>query len=63
MMQQGTPHSYWLARSIILLSDILVREDNAFQAEAYLKSLKANYKASDDIQTMIDARLKNNQQE
>ena len=58
MMQQGTPHSYWLARSIILLSDILVREDNAFQAEAYLKSLKANYKASDDIQTMIDARLK-----
>lgn len=62
MMRQGTPHSYWLARSIILLSDVLAGEDNAFQAEAYLKSLKANYKADDDIQDMIDTRLNNKQQ-
>ncbi len=64
MMQQGTPHAYWMARSVILLSDILVKEDNAFQAEAYLKSLQANYKATDDdIREMIDARLKNIQQQ
>lgn len=56
--QQNTPHQYWLARSFVLLSDICVSKDDIFQAKQYLLSLKTNYKPDDDIQGMIDERLK-----
>lgn len=58
LIQSGTPHQYWLARSIILMSDIANKNGDNLTATEYLKSLKANYSNDDDIQTMIETRLK-----
>ena len=59
LIQQGTSHQYWLARAIILMSDISVKNDDAFTAAEYLKSLKSNYTENDDIQSLIEERLSN----
>ena len=53
----GTPHSYWLARGFILLSDVYVSKNDKIQARQYLESLQQNYKQNDDIQGMINERL------
>ncbi len=54
----GTPHSYWLARGFILLSDIYAAEGKTFEAREYLKALKENYPGSEsDIFILIDSRL------
>jgi TolA-binding protein len=53
-----TQHQYWLAKSLILLSDINVSRGDLFQAKQYLLSLQTNYKAyNDDIQQTIIERL------
>ncbi len=57
LIQSGTPHMYWLARGIILMSDILRRQGETFTADEYLKSLQQNYTTPDDIQTLIQQRL------
>ena len=54
----STPHSYWLARSFILLSDVYMKSEKYIEAKQYLISLKQSYKANDDIATMIEERLK-----
>jgi TolA-binding protein len=54
---QKTQHQYWLAKSLILLSDINVRRNELFQARQYLLSLQSNYKADDDIQAVITDKL------
>ena len=57
-MQMTTPHQYWLARALIVLSDTYFAKDDKFQARQYIESLKANYKGNEsDIQQMIDERL------
>jgi len=56
-IQAGTPHSYWLARGFILLSDINIKKKDKFQAKQYLLSLKENYHGDDDISEMIESRL------
>ncbi len=57
-MKEGTPHEYWMARSIILLSDIYVAKGDKFQARQYLESLQANYKGGEtDVTDMISKRL------
>ena len=48
---------YWIARGIILLSDISDEQGDGFKAKQYLNSLKSNYTEKDDIQTMIKTRL------
>ena len=53
----STPHSYWLARSFILLSDVYVKKEMPIEAKQYLLSLKQSYKANDDIANMIESRL------
>lgn len=54
----GTPHSYWLARGFILLSDIYAAEGKAFEAREYLNALRDNYPGNEsDIFMMIDTRL------
>lgn len=57
-MKQGTPHAYWMARSIIVLSDTYLAKGDKFQAKQYLESLKANYTGQEtDITSMITTRL------
>ena len=53
----STPHSYWLARSFVLLSDVYVKKEMPIEAKQYLLSLKQSYQANDDIATMIEERL------
>lgn len=58
LVNANTPHSYWLARTFILLSDINRSEGNEFEADEYLKSLRENYPGNEaDIFTMIEQRL------
>jgi TolA-binding protein len=56
-IENGTPHSYWLARGFVLLADVHIRRGNDFQARQYLVSLRNNYKGNDDIAGMIENRL------
>ena len=57
-MQKTTPHQYWLARALIILSDTYYAKDDKFQARQYIESLQANYKGNEsDIQQMIEERL------
>ena len=57
LIQEGTPHMYWIARSFILLSDIYKAQGKEIEARQYLLSLKSNYTADDDIADMIKERL------
>ncbi|WP_294082744.1 tetratricopeptide repeat protein [Proteiniphilum sp. UBA5384] len=58
-MQKGTPHQYWMARALIVLSDTYLAKGDEFQARQYLESLKSNYKGDEaDIQQMIKERIK-----
>lgn len=58
LMKQGTPHAYWMAQAIIVLSDTYVAKGDKFQAKQYLESLKANYTGNEtDIMSMINDRL------
>jgi len=57
-MQKGTPHQYWMARALIVLSDTYHAKGDEFQARQYLESLRNNYQGEEeDIQQMINARL------
>lgn len=53
----STPHSYWLARSFILLADVYMADGRNVEAKQYLISLRQNYTADDDISGMISQRL------
>ena len=55
--QQQTSQQYWLAKSLILLSDINVERNELFQAKQYLLALQKNYHAQNDIQTIIENKL------
>lgn len=58
-MQKGTPHQYWMARALIVLSDTYIAKGDEFQAKQYIESLKNNYKGTEaDIQQMINERLR-----
>ena len=59
MIDEGTPHEYWLARAFILLADVYHKQGNSFEACEYLESLKNNYPGEEkEIFNMIDERLK-----
>lgn len=55
--KKNTPHQFWLARSLVLLADLNLKQGDDFQAKQYLLSLQRNYKADDEIQTLIAERL------
>jgi TolA-binding protein len=57
-VNSGTPHTYWLARGFILLSDITRAKGQNYEADDYLKALRDNYPGDEtDIFEMIDSRL------
>lgn len=58
-IEVSTPHTYWLARGFILLSDVYTKLDRKMEAKQYLLSLQQNYQADDDIAQMIETRLAN----
>ena len=53
----STPHSYWLARSFVLLADVYMKNEKYIEAKQYLISLKQSYQAKDNIASMIEERL------
>ena len=56
--QMKTQQQYWLARALILLSDINRERGEYFQARQYLLVLQQNYViTTDDIHAIITARL------
>ena len=55
--QMNTQHQYWLAKAMILLADISLKQGDTYQAQQYLFALQANYHADDDIQGIINERL------
>ncbi|MCQ2310593.1 MAG: tetratricopeptide repeat protein [Paludibacteraceae bacterium] len=52
-----TQHQYWLAKSLILLSEINLNRGEIFQAKQYLLTLQQNYKGTGDIQTLVEQKL------
>ena len=57
--QMNTQQQYWLARALILLSDINRDRGELFQARQYLLVLQQNYVSmGDDIPTLVDGRLR-----
>lgn len=55
--QMQTTQQYWLAKSLILLSDINVQRNDIFQAKQYLLALQSNYQQQDDITSIIADKL------
>ena len=53
----STPHTYWLARSFILLADVYMASGRDVEARQYLLSLRQNYTTKDDIAKRIEERL------
>ncbi|MCQ2348465.1 MAG: tetratricopeptide repeat protein [Paludibacteraceae bacterium] len=53
----NTQHQYWLAKSLILLSDINLLRGENFQAKQYLLTLQQNYKGNDDIAAIVADKL------
>lgn len=57
-VNSGTPHTYWLARGFIALSDAYKAQGKNFEAMEYLKALKENYPGDEaDIFDMIEERF------
>ena len=58
IIDEGTPHQYWLAKCFILVSDTFYKEGRTQDAINYLKSLKNNYPGKEgEIFNEIDTRL------
>jgi len=57
-IESGTTHQYWLARAFILLSDVYSKTDRKVEAREYLLSLRSNYNENEEINRMIQERLK-----
>jgi hypothetical protein len=58
----NTTHQYWLAKSLILLADINVDKNDLFQAKRYLIVLQNNYKQSEEINQLVESKLKHIEQ-
>ena len=56
-IEKSTPHTYWMARSFILLADLYTVQGKTMEAKQYLLSLQNNYDGDDDIAGMIEKRL------
>ena len=58
LINAGTSHTYWLAKSFLTLADVYYKQGNVTQAREYLQSLKNNYPGKEkEIFNEIDARM------
>ena len=58
MIDAGTPHTYWLAKSFLTLADIYYKQGDVAQARDYVQSLKSSYPGKEkEIFNEIEARL------
>ena len=58
LIDAGTPHTYWLAKSFLTLADVYYKQGNVTQAREYLQSLKTNYPGKEkEILDGIESRL------
>lgn len=58
LTSSSTPHSYWLARGYILMSDLYHADGKDYEALEYLKSIRDNYPGTEpDIFSLIDQRI------
>ena len=58
LIDAGTSHTYWLAKSFLTLADVYYKQGNVAQARDYLQSLKKNYPGKEkDILDGIESRL------
>lgn len=56
-LHMETQQQYWLAKALILLSDINLSRGDDFQARQYLIALQNNYVGSDDIASIIADKM------
>ena len=56
-IEMSTPHTYWMARSFILLADLYTVQGKTMEAKQYLLSLQNNYDGDDNIAEIIADRL------
>ena len=56
-IEEGTSHQYWVARCLLLYSDIYLAKGDLFSAKQFLLSIQENYNADDDIQTLTTERI------
>ena len=58
LIDRGTSHTYWLAKSFLTLADVYYKQGNVSQAKEYLQSLKSNYPGKEkEIFNEIETRL------
>ena len=58
LIDAGTSHTYWLAKSFLTLADVYYKQGSVAQAREYLQSLKSNYPGKEkDILNGIETRL------
>ncbi len=50
-------YDYWLAKGLILLSDVYLAKDDAFQAKAALESIIENYQGEDNLREVAQEKL------
>lgn len=57
--KESASYPYWVAKSLLLLSDVLLIQDNVYSAKAALEAIVENYK--DDAEIMKEAQKKLNE--
>lgn len=63
LLASDTEQDYWLAKALILLSDIEAGRGETYMAEQYLLTLKRNYADSEEIMNEVDRRLNKKSEE
>lgn len=59
MVEKHRSEAKWIAKALILLSDVYVTRGDLFQASATLKNIIDNYKPEDDVKNQAREKLKN----